>query len=231
MATRPREAVVPRIAAIVVDEVLRGRLPRGTKISTARIAEDVGASRIPVREALRELAALGVVEYHPNRGFRVPAAPRADDLLALLDVRALLEPEAHGRAAVAASAEERMAVVAAFERADERHRAGATGAAARLHHAGNLAILDAAHHDELHRALAPAMIRSALLFSALRSPERHEGLAGHLRSARAISAGRADEARLLASEHLGFLREAVAAATIDVSPRARRRPRLIDPSH
>lgn len=229
MTPGSREAAVPRIAATIIDEVLQGRLARGAKISTARIADGVGASRIPVREALRELAALGVVEYHPNRGFRVPATPRVDDLIALVDVRMLLEPEAHALAAVAASSEERAAIVTAFERADERHAAGDGGSAARLHHEGNMAIVGAAHHDELRRALAPAMIRSAMLFSAVRSHERHEGLAGHLRSARAIAGGDADEARRLAREHLGFLREAAQAATIDDVPRARLRPRLTEP--
>lgn len=55
----------------LADDITAGRLPPGSEIDEGALAGRFGASRTPVREALRELAAQGMVEITPRRGARV----------------------------------------------------------------------------------------------------------------------------------------------------------------
>lgn len=61
-----------RIAAQLRDAILAGEIPPGTRLYQEEIAERLGASRLPVREALRILEAEGLTESQANRGARVP---------------------------------------------------------------------------------------------------------------------------------------------------------------
>lgn len=93
----PRGPLHPRrysVRAQVLDELrtvlASGELPPGSLCSAPALAERFGVSATPVREAMQQLAAEGVVEVVPNRGFRVCAqSPR--EAAELAEVRALLE--------------------------------------------------------------------------------------------------------------------------------------------
>ncbi|SCE84144.1 transcriptional regulator, GntR family [Micromonospora carbonacea] len=61
-----------RVAAYLRQAILDGELPPGHRIRQHEVAERLGASRLPVREALRMLAAEGLTELEPNKGARVP---------------------------------------------------------------------------------------------------------------------------------------------------------------
>lgn len=80
-----------------------GRLADGAPLREARLAEAVGVSRTPVREALRRLAAEGIVELRPNRGAALVEFDDTDTAT-IFDVRALLEPYTAGLAATRADA-------------------------------------------------------------------------------------------------------------------------------
>ncbi len=68
-----------------------GEFPPGARLGQVELAEQLGISRTPVREALRRLTGEGLAEFVPNRGFRA-ASPSLDDVLRRLEVRSLLEP-------------------------------------------------------------------------------------------------------------------------------------------
>lgn len=70
--------------------VLTGVLLPGEKINQAEIADRLGVSRVPVREALASLRAEGLVEARPNTGFTV-VRPTVEDLAEIYQMRALLE--------------------------------------------------------------------------------------------------------------------------------------------
>lgn len=70
--------------------ILDGRYPPGARIVETRVAREFGTSQAPVREALRDLEALGVVETTAFRGARV-RRPTADELLEAFGIRAELE--------------------------------------------------------------------------------------------------------------------------------------------
>jgi DNA-binding GntR family transcriptional regulator len=94
---------VPETSAVRVrDElhhaILEGVLKPGERLRAEALAQRFGTSRTPIREALLQLEAQGLVEVEPNRGAVVKAFDAAD-LLDLYEVRALLEPAAAARAA------------------------------------------------------------------------------------------------------------------------------------
>lgn len=74
----------------LLEAILDGRYPPGSRIVETRAAREFGTSQAPVREALRDLEALGVVEISPFRGARV-RRPSLDELLEAYVVRSELE--------------------------------------------------------------------------------------------------------------------------------------------
>lgn len=70
--------------------ILAGELRPGEKLSEPAIAAQYGASRAPVREAIRRLQERGLVTYVVNQGVRV-SQPTGAEFLALLDVREAIE--------------------------------------------------------------------------------------------------------------------------------------------
>jgi len=92
----PRQAAISRsvlsdqVKDRLLEAILDGRYPPGARIVETRVARELGTSQAPVREALRDLEALGVVETSPFRGARV-RRPSAGELLEAFAVRSQLE--------------------------------------------------------------------------------------------------------------------------------------------
>jgi DNA-binding GntR family transcriptional regulator len=73
-------STVDRVERSVLDELLRGDLVPGTRIRQDALAAELGVSKIPVREALQRLAAVGLLQFETNRGATVPALSVAEAL-------------------------------------------------------------------------------------------------------------------------------------------------------
>lgn len=86
-----RETRADAIARQLRDEILDGRRDPGAPLRQQEIADSLGASRVPVREALRLLEAEGFVTIHPFSGARV-ATLDFEDCLAIYKIRERLEP-------------------------------------------------------------------------------------------------------------------------------------------
>ena len=86
----PAEPLVDQLAATLQARVLSGEIPTGTRLRQEAIAREFGVSRTPVREALRQLQALGIAQVEHNRG-AVVRAPTARELREAYEVRAELE--------------------------------------------------------------------------------------------------------------------------------------------
>jgi len=84
-------AASARIADALRVEILDGALAPGERIRQEEVAERLGGSRLPVREALRVLAAEGLVELEPHKGARVPRLDRGE-VEVLYRMRERLEP-------------------------------------------------------------------------------------------------------------------------------------------
>ena len=80
-----------QIAARLREDVLAGRVAAGERLSQERLAAQFDVSRVPIRDALRELQAEGLVVVHPRLGTTV-AALSAPDLEELYEMRLALEP-------------------------------------------------------------------------------------------------------------------------------------------
>jgi DNA-binding GntR family transcriptional regulator len=101
--TKPRRTAVRRvlreeIREQLIDDILSGRLPPGTRIVETRLAQEFGVSQAPVREALRDLELFGFVISSPFRGTQVREIS-TEDLLESYPVRAALEAVAARAAA------------------------------------------------------------------------------------------------------------------------------------
>jgi DNA-binding GntR family transcriptional regulator len=78
------------IALALEEAIVSGEIPPGSVLRQEHLSEQFAVSRTPVREALRRLAALGLVTFEPNRGVRVRMLSREELREAFL-VRAELE--------------------------------------------------------------------------------------------------------------------------------------------
>lgn len=85
-------AAAESVAAALREEILTGQIPAGFPLRQDALAARFGVSHIPVREALRELAAEGLVTIRRNRGSSVSElAPR--EARQLLEIRSALEAQ------------------------------------------------------------------------------------------------------------------------------------------
>lgn len=70
--------------------ILRGDIEAGTQLRQDDLAERFGTSRIPIREALRQLEMEGLVTFHTNRGAVVSSVSLAE-VLEMMEIRIALE--------------------------------------------------------------------------------------------------------------------------------------------
>jgi DNA-binding GntR family transcriptional regulator len=212
---------------VIENAIIAGELPPGTVLRQEQLSERFAVSRTPVREALRQLTALGIVDFVPNRGVRVRELSRADLREAFL-VRAELEGLAAELAAPRLSESDHGALADA-----ERRFADLTHAVLQTSGTGDVdptVLSDWFHanerfHDTILRAAgSPLLERMAKsvrrVFHAQAvwaiSPEisqlYEENLLQHRAIREALAAGSPRGARALVSEHVidsGHLLEAI----------------------
>ena len=80
-----------RVAAYLREAILGGQLRPGDRIRQEEVAARLRASRLPVREALRILAAEGLTELEPHKGARVPRLTQ-HEVEVIYQMRERLEP-------------------------------------------------------------------------------------------------------------------------------------------
>jgi DNA-binding GntR family transcriptional regulator len=88
----PRQSLTSAVADRLREQIIRGEISEGAQLRQNVIAGQYRVSRIPVREALRQLDAEGLITIVPNRGAIVPKLS-PNDIEELFAIRALLEPE------------------------------------------------------------------------------------------------------------------------------------------
>ncbi len=113
-------SLTDQVMAAVRDAVRSGALVPGELYSTYQVADLLGVSRSPVREALVRLADIGMVQLERNRGFRV-VLPEPRQIAEIFHLRLLLEVPAARRAAQRPAPE----LMAALSRELDRMRAAA----------------------------------------------------------------------------------------------------------
>jgi DNA-binding GntR family transcriptional regulator len=96
----------------IEEHVATGRFPPGMRLDETELAERFGVSRTPLREALFQLASIGVIEMQPRRGAVVTEVP-PHRLVEMFEVMAELEAMCGRLAARRMSAAEQQALVRA----------------------------------------------------------------------------------------------------------------------
>lgn len=125
----PRESQITRsplsdqIKDRLLQQILAGEYPPGSRIVETRVARELGTSQAPVREAVRDLEAVGVVEISAFRGARV-RRPSKSELLEAYGIRAVLESLA-ARLAVPQISESDIAELQGY--VEDMHRAADAG--------------------------------------------------------------------------------------------------------
>jgi DNA-binding GntR family transcriptional regulator len=152
-----RSVLAEQVKDRLLQDILSGVYAPDSRIVETRVARELGTSQAPVREALRGLEAIGIVEITPFRGARV-RRPTKKELLEAYEVRAVLESLGARLAVprmtdVALDALVRLGdEMQAAARAGDRHAVAVADAA---FHAGILAIAGNATLVEVWRSLEP----------------------------------------------------------------------------
>ncbi len=188
---------------VLLDAIVDGRIAPGSPLRLQDIAAQLGMSMMPVREAIRELAALDLVEMEPRRGARVREMSRAD-LEDTYFSRIHLETIAVWEAAKKFTAEDGARAASALAEQEAAQMAGDLVAARDAHERFHFALYEAARRPWLQRSILPAWRNSeryrvgALLLEQTRSERSHE----HSRILAALMGGDGSAAVRAMAEHL-----------------------------
>jgi DNA-binding GntR family transcriptional regulator len=140
------------VVDLVKEAILRGDLPPGSQLVERDLADRLGVSKTPIREALKLLSTGGLVVTHPYRGATVRPVDRAW-ARSVMEVRLLLEPAAVARAVPAHD----VASVAAA-----REELGAAGRAIADTDKPALSLANRRFHQRLYAPCDNPLLRSLL---------------------------------------------------------------------
>lgn len=181
--------------------ILRGDLAPGERLTEDRLAEQLGVSRNPVREAIRSLEATGLVEVVPRRGAYV-CHPDLDDVRNLLELRSVLEgyaAETAARTDPAGLVEELTRII---EAGIDSTEAGNHVLAAELHRDFHLATEKAIANPYLPQVVEPLRQRTEMVFSILLDRRGTVSWHEHEAIRDAIASGKPDRARTTVFDHI-----------------------------
>jgi DNA-binding GntR family transcriptional regulator len=192
--------------AVLRELVLTGEIAPGERVNEVGLAQRLGISRGPLREAIRHLASEGLLVLTPNRGAHVPVADD-DGVRALFELRSALE----SAAARLAAARRTEADLAAMRAASAASRAAfATGEFPyRLDLAFHTALMAAARSPLVAEQVRLAQQRVILLRATKEVAFSHEraSMDDHDVLIEAIEAGDGDRAAAVMAEHLARVRD------------------------
>ncbi|MCC2275080.1 MULTISPECIES: GntR family transcriptional regulator [Streptomyces] len=201
-----RPPAAERVYTHVKDAVLHRRYEGGTLLTEGDLAEAVGVSRTPVREALLRLEAEGLLKLYPKKGALVLAVS-AQEIADVVETRLLVEKHAAGKAVPAAPA-----LIARLEELIDDMRAQAA--------AGDLAavsVSDRAFHAEIVRSAGNRILSG--LYEQLRDRQLRMGeavmhahpdriaknIAEHTEILDALRSGDAEAAIRVVDRHVGWV--------------------------
>jgi DNA-binding GntR family transcriptional regulator len=205
----------PSLGQRVADElrraILTNRRRPGDRLIEEQLSDELGVSRIPIREALRSLAAEGLVELQPRRGASV-ADVSPEVARDLVEVRATLE----GLNARLAARHHDPAIVAQLREVLE-----AGNGAARSKNVDDLVRLNGEFHDKLAEAGGNTILwdimrmlreRTSLVFAANTARRAKQDWDEHSRILAAVIEGDEELASMLATRHVRRAAEAALGA-------------------
>jgi len=201
--------------------IVIGEIPPGTPLRLEEIADRLGMSISPVREAVRQLAALGLAEHTPYRGARVTPIDAAE-MRDVYEARLALESTGVRRTALGWNQEAARLLESALERLSGAYRRGQRAEIIRGNTSFHLALAEASGSSWIPRLLRP-MLETTERFSAFVIADDQDDVyaveeRGHSAIVSACRAGDPDEAERMLREHIAaftdiFVRDLTAGPT------------------
>lgn len=211
MAKAPKkQTAADRVRMALADEIVRGVIGPGVPLDEASIAERFAVSRTPVREAIRQLEAIGFAEARPHRGAVVPLFT-PEKLNEIFLVMAELEALCARLAAEAATSADKAALQEVHLACRDAAHEGDIGRYYDLNIRFHETIYAIGHNSFLAEVTMGVRNRVAPFRRAqfqslgrlVRSVEEHEAVVA------AILAGDAEKAAATMRDHLGYVRSSV----------------------
>ena len=197
----PRQS--ERLGELIEERIVTGTYPPGTRLDEQELATAFGVSRTPVREALIQLASVGLIEIRPRRGATVPEIGAAQ-VCEMFEVMAELEAMCARLAARRITGEEQQALEEAHRACESARDAGTPDLYYQLNEVFHQRIYAASHNSflasqatALHRRLRPyrrlqLRVRNRMITSFM----EHQAIVD------AIKAGQGDQAAGLLRDHV-----------------------------
>lgn len=177
------------VARVLRMKIFEGELVPGEALRERSLAEQLGVSRTPVREALFTLHSEGLVEMLPNRGATVRTMT-ARDVEQIYSLRAVLESHAAHEAATARTSTDLSTLLDAHTRLERHHLGGSSSDQALADLAFHLAISDATGSRLLQTIMGQVLaftvsVRSRYAYPPDRAAvalEQHRGILDAIRA-------------------------------------------------
>lgn len=219
MTEQLARSAVDRAQSEIRQLILDGKYAAGARLKEEQLAETVGASRTPIREALLRLQAEGLVEFVTNRGAFVTEWT-AEDLRSIYELRALLEGYGARLAALHAPASDIAALSVLAERMHDawaKRRARAVDEISQLNNQFHRLLLQSGGNTRLE-PMQRGLVQIPLVVRTFRryTPEETErSLGHHSEIVEAVRARDPDWAQAVMSAHILAARQVLYAKASD----------------
>ncbi|WP_415921822.1 GntR family transcriptional regulator [Tateyamaria sp. SN6-1] len=192
-----------QIKDLLVDRIVTGTLQPGDRLIELSIAQEVGTSQAPVREALRQLEGLGLIAFRRNRGAVVRKYSR-EERREIYAVRAELE----GFAAAIVAASDPDVGTQLLSLCVQMERAADPVAFVDLNTAFHRLIVEACGNQALRDIWERLDVQTRTRINTAQDAEHLDAAqADHRKIAEAIATGRAQDARSLMTAHINAVVE------------------------
>ena len=192
-----REVVASQLRALI----LGGELKPGERLVEGQLAERLGVSRNPVREAMRSLEATGLIDVVPRRGAHVATIDTCA-VHHIQQIRILVEGYAVEQAAQRQDPDSIERVRGCLEEGRRATERGDAVTAAAFHRDFHLAVEEAAGIPFLNQVLNPLRNQTEMVFSVVTDKRGDITWEEHEAIYEAVASGNAECARELVRQHI-----------------------------